>query len=256
MPVILEIIKEGQRHVTSVSYWQVASFWASVETTTSDILVVVDTPGLSEPAPDWPPEKAKEFELLLAEADHSDEQIGSYMGLQTKQLGILFPAIGAIIAAVFAAKDGVLSDQNAAKALLTLSLIGSFGILQTSITYGSTLTYMHYKNEVLGPKLKALLNLHYKPLSIIDSFVKTGVNGAVFFATYFATLGITLLNFGLLCYCWHLAHCERGLQLAIGAGFAGVIGSIAALVRTRQAIKAVHLLSSKQSSAITAQSDR
>jgi hypothetical protein len=211
----------------------------------SGTLAKMTTPEATEPAQQWAPEKEKEFQLLLAETEYANKQIGSYMGVQMKLLGILFPAIGAIIAVLFATeKDPVLSELNTAKALLTLSLIGSFGILQTSITYGSTLTYMHYKNKVLGPRLEALLKLGYKPLSTIDSFVKTGVSDAVFFATYLATLGITLLNFGLLCYCWRLAQCERGLRLAIGVGFAGVIGSIAAQVRTRQAIKAVGLIKS------------
>lgn len=219
---------------------------ASIGATTSDTLVVVaDTPGTSEPVPQWSTEKEKEFELLLSEANYADKQIGSFMGVQTKLLGILFPAIGAVIAVVFATeKDHGLSEPNTVKALLTLSLIGSFGILQTSIIYGSTLTYMHHKNKVLGPRLEALLKLNYQPLSTLDSFVNTGVSGAVFFSTYLATLGITLLNFGLLCYCWSLAHCEWGLRFAVGVGFAGVISSVAAQVRTRQAIKAVGLIKS------------
>jgi hypothetical protein len=202
----------------------------------------MDALGTTPPPREWPPEKEKEFALLLAEAEYADKQIGNYQGIQTKQLGILFPAIGAVVAVVFAAeKEAGLSPTNTAMVLLTLSFIGSFGILQTAITYGSILPYVHYKNEVLGPKLKSLLNLSYKPYTVIDSFANTGGSGAVFFATYFATLGVTLLNFGLLCYCWRLAHCEQGLRFAIGLGFAGVIGSFVALLRTHKAIVRVGL---------------
>lgn len=208
----------------------------------SDRFFRVSTPDSPRPARTWPTEREKEFELLLAETDYANKQIGSYMGVQMKLLGILFPVIGTIIAAVFAAeKNDVLSKESTATALLTLSLIGSFGILQTSITYGSTLTYMHYKNKFLAPKLQALLDLRYQPLATIDSFVETGVSDAVFFATYFATVGITVLNFFLLCYCLILANCDTGLMLAIGLGFAGVIGSYLAQVRTHRAIKAVGL---------------
>jgi hypothetical protein len=210
---------------------------------------VVATPDPAESGRTWPSEKEKEFELLLAETEYANKQITGYMDLQIRVNSFIFSALAAVVAALFAAQKSLeIPGPTAAKVLLVLSLIGSFGVLQTAITYGTSLTYIDRKQSVLGPRLQRLLGLSYQPLDTVPSFTDTGVSKAVLFAAYFSTVGVTLLNFGGLCYCVRLADGNCHLILAIGVGFVGVIGSFVAQVLTRRAMETVGLTKSTEKS--------
>src|SRR6185295_6769344 len=104
------------------------------------------------------PEHEMEFQLLLGEVEHANQQIGGYMDLQVKILGSLFSALGVGLGLLFAVGKTV-SSVATAKVLVALSLVASFGVIQSSISYGIALGYMHYKTFILAPKLRELLKL-------------------------------------------------------------------------------------------------
>jgi hypothetical protein len=200
------------------------------------------TPEATEPAQQWAPEKEREFQLLLAETEHANKQIGSYMDLQIKLIGFLFSALGAFVAILFAAS---LSSSNMAKAFLTISLIASFGVFQTAITYGTALSYIGYKAKILAPRLKELLQLGYQPLEAVRAFTSAGVSRAVFFSTCFVMAGITFLNLCLLRYCWELAgDNEGGIKFGIIVALIWVVGTVVAQILMGRALQRIGVVRS------------
>lgn len=206
------------------------------------------TPEAAGSAQDWPPEKDREFKLLLAETEHANKQIGSYMGVQMKLLGVLFSALGAFVAILFAAEDKVaLSNSNLAKAFLAISLIASFGVFQTAISYGTALSYIGYKARRLAPRFKALLRLNYQPLDSIRAFNSGGVSRAVLFSTCFLMAGITFLNLLLLRYCWKLAgEGEPGIKCGIVVAWIWVVGTVIAQILVGCAMKNIGVAGSTE----------
>ena len=125
---------------------------------------------------------AIELQILLSEKDHSDRLIAGYSELQLKLLAFLFAAASATVGLVFATGESVLGPRERAVAILIASIVGCVVALQSVVTYGLTLGHIHYKKDVLGPRLGALASLASTPLKAVEAFAKSGAREPVLLA--------------------------------------------------------------------------
>lgn len=150
--------------------------------------------------------RAMHFELLMKELEHADRQIGSYMDLQMKILALVFAFLGASLGLLLSTeKDRALTPQGTAKLLIIASAVASFGVLQSSINYGTALAYMHNKTHFIAPRIKVLLQLQEMPLPAIRAFRESPASPPVLLATLILAVGLAALNAGLLIIAWQKA---------------------------------------------------
>lgn len=196
-------------------------------------------------------QKEKECQLLLAETEHVNKQISGYMGLQIKLLAFVFAAFGGGLGLLFATSDKEISVDRPLKILVVLSLLGSFAILQTVITYGVVLTNIDYKTHVLGPKWQAILGLRYAPLDAAAWYGRSPVKKPTIIATIFLVFGAALANLALVTYlgiegfgrnCADEMKYEWGVRLAVVATGAMAVATVVSLFFLRPAMNAVGLL--------------
>ena len=104
-----------------------------------------------------------ELQVLLSEKEHADKQISSYLELQLKLLAFLLGAGSAALGFVFAKGEKILEPREIAIVILVTCVAGCVVMLQSVVTYGIALGYIHYKKSTLVPRLNVLFAL--QPLS-------------------------------------------------------------------------------------------
>jgi hypothetical protein len=185
----------------------------------------------------------KTHQLLLCETEHVNKQISSYMDLQIKLLTFVFAAIGGSLGLLFAVGPKPDSDR-AAEILLVISLLGSFGILQSVITYGIALTHIDYKTNVLGPKWQKLLGLDYAPFGAAERFRTSPVKKPALMATFFLFFGSAIANVAVVVYLVPTAP-KSGTWMCFGVATAAFMAGAALVSRLflRPAMKAAGIVS-------------
>ena len=159
-----------------------------------------------------------EFQIIMKELDHADRQIQSYMDLQMKILGVAFTFLGGILGLLLSKATGVANPQDLAKLLIVASALGSFGVLQSSIVYGTVIGYIYGKVHLIAPRLVRLLNLKETPLLAVRAFRESPAMLPVILATGVLAVGISALNVGVLWSALRLATSWSLTQyLALGA---------------------------------------
>ncbi len=160
-----------------------------------------------------------EFQVIMKELDHADTQIQSYMDLQMKILGVVFTFLGGILGLLLSTKvtDGT-RHQDLAKLLIIASSLGSFGVLQSSIVYGTVIGYIYGKVHLIAPRLARLLDLKEAPLLAVRAFRESPAMLPVMLATGALALGISALNLGVIWSALRLATSGSLTQyLGLGA---------------------------------------
>ena len=144
-----------------------------------------------------------EFQILVKELEHADKQISSYMDLQMKILGVVFTLLAASLGILFSTKTGqTLTQENVSVVLGVISLLSSFGFLQTVINYGIALGYMYYKQCNIAPRLQRQIGLSDTPLQAITAFQQSPARLPVMIAMSVMSVCIFTLNAGILYYAW------------------------------------------------------
>lgn len=174
----------------------------------------------------------KECQLLLSETEYVNQQISSYMDLQIKTLTFIFAAIGIGLGFLFG-KEHAPTPEQVPAILIVISLVGSFGILQSVVTYGVALTYIDYKANVLAGKWQSLLGLDYSPLEAAERFRRSSVKRATLVATFLLFSGCIILDLGIPIYLIFTGW-------KVGGGT--LVGSIAALCGALAALVSVGLI--------------
>lgn len=181
-----------------------------------------------------------EFQLLLKEVEHADRQIGAYLDLQIKILGLVFTVVAACLGLLLASgPEPALAPDDLAKLLAILAAVGSLGVLQSSITYGIALGYMHGKVEFLAPRLQALLELPHRPLQAIRAFRESPARLPVLLATAVLAVGVVILEAALLGSAWKLATPGSLTRWIVRASFALLVAVVACQVLIGSAMKRV-----------------
>jgi hypothetical protein len=144
----------------------------------------------------------KELEILLSEKEQADKQIGSYMDLQLKVHTVIFTAAAVAAGWIFTqSKDGrPPSLEVRGAAALTLAYLGSFAVLQGTITYGIVLGYIRYKHLVVGRRMQELLKLPKNPLVAMQTISSSLSNRMVVASSFFGGTFILVGSGGLLGY--------------------------------------------------------
>lgn len=169
-------------------------------------------------------DKEFEFQVLLKELDHADKQISAFMDLQMKVLGVVFTILAASLGLLLStAPDKALTPHNLAKLLVVISVVGSFGVIQSTINYGIALGYMHNKVHFIAPRLQRLIGLDQPPLQAVTAFQESPARVPVLLATLGLAAGILALNTGVLWSAWNLAAENSLTQMLVG-GAALLIG--------------------------------
>ena len=157
-----------------------------------------------------------ELQVLLKELEHADKQISSFMELQMKILGVVFTLLAATLGLLFTNKVGIkLEPQNIAILLVIISVVGSFGVMQSIINYGISLGYMHNKQDFISPRLKDLIKLKELPLQAVTAFESSPAKAPVLFATATVAAGIAVLNAVVLWQAWGKAGDEFSTKIYI-----------------------------------------
>ncbi len=159
-----------------------------------------------------------EFQIIIKELDHADRQIESYMDLQTKILGVVFTFLGVILGLLLSKVTKVENPQDLAKLLIVASALGSFGVLQSTIAYGSVIGYIYGKVHLIAPRLVKLLDLKETPLLAVRAFRESPAMRPVLLSTGVLAVGISALNAGVLWSALRVAASGSLTQyLAVGA---------------------------------------
>lgn len=167
----------------------------------------------------------KELEILLSEKEQADKQIGSYMDLQLKVHTVIFTAAAVAAGWIFAqSKAGQPpSPEVRGAAALTLAYLGSFAILQGTITYGIVLGYIRYKHFVVGRRMQDLLELKRNPLVAMQAISSSLSNRMVVAASFFGGAFILIGAGGLLGYVLRL---WRSHQISGSLFFGGLLACV------------------------------
>jgi hypothetical protein len=145
-----------------------------------------------------------EIQVLLSEKDHADRQIAAYSELQLKLLTFLFAAASAALGFVLAKGKDAIDPAQVPVVLVVVSVAGCVVMLQSVVTYGIALGYIHYKKAVLAPRLQSLAGMPAPPPLTVGSFATSPARYPVFFAS--AILGALhfVVTIALLAYAGHL----------------------------------------------------
>jgi len=143
-----------------------------------------------------------ELGLLLSEKENADERISGYYQLQSSILGLALSGVVGFLGFVFT-NEGLRTGVEFTYILLTLVAIASIAGLQSTIFNGFALGYIHYKQEVLGPRFQELLGLKKNPLLTAFDIGRSPAGMPIMIATRSlilaqALLGVLLFG-GALC---------------------------------------------------------
>lgn len=189
-------------------------------------------------------EKEMEFQLLVKELEHADGQVSSYLDLQMKILGLVFTVLAAGVGLLLTSRpDEAMSANNLAKLLTIAAAVASFAVLQSSITYGIALGYMHAKVSNLAPRFQRLLSLSEPPLQAVLAFQSSPSRLPVFLATIVLAVGLVGLELALLGIAWRLTTPGSLTRWFVRAGFALLVAVVACQVLIGAAMRKVGLAS-------------
>jgi hypothetical protein len=134
-----------------------------------------------------------ELGLLLSEKENADERISGYYQLQSTILGLALSGVVGFLGFVFT-NTGLRTGVELTYILLALVAIASIAGLQATVFNGFALGYIHYKQEVLGPRFQELLRLKKNPLSAASDISRSPANKPIMIATRSLILAQALLG--------------------------------------------------------------
>lgn len=174
------------------------------------------------------------FDLLMSEKEHADKQIDTYMDLQIKLLGIVLAALAAAAGWIFGQKNPP-EPQGAELSAVYLvgSTILSMTLLQTNISYGIALGYMHYKNTTLAAQFATLTAERTVRLVAVAAWSASPARKPVVFSAAFIAAATLLIALGLDIAAWKngqtviVLSCISGGILWLGAVTSTLLTGIA-----------------------------
>jgi hypothetical protein len=141
-----------------------------------------------------------ELQVLLSEKEHADRQIASYTELQLKLLAFLFGVGSVVLGLIFATGDKKLPEGSAPVVIIVASIAGCIVMLQSVLTYGIALGYIHYKKAMLAPRLVELAQLPTMPPLTVQSYRSSPARLPVFLASALLAVLHLVGTSGLLVY--------------------------------------------------------
>lgn len=132
-----------------------------------------------------------ELSLLLSEKENADERISGYYQIQSTILGLAFSGVVGVLGFVFT-KD--ISGPALIYIFLASVAIASIAGLQATVFNGFALGYIHYKQEVLGPKFVKILGLEDNPLLAASHINDSPASRPIMIATRSLILAQSLLG--------------------------------------------------------------
>jgi cation transporter-like permease len=186
-----------------------------------------------------------ELSILLSEKENADERISGYYLIQSTILGLAFSGVIGVLGFVFS-KDGIRSEPALTYILLASVAIASIAGLQATVFNGFALGYIHYKQEVLGPRFVKLLGLADNPLLAASHINDSPASRPIMIATRSLILAQSLLGlilFGGALYQFVTRATPEPNRESLIAGFivSGILlaGSIVAAVEFGRALDKV-----------------
>lgn len=180
-----------------------------------------------------------EFQVLMSEKEHADKQISSYLELQLKLLAFLLGTGSAVLGFVFAKGDKSLKPPEIAVIILVACFAGCVLMLQSVVTYGIALGYIHYKKATLAPRLRDLFLLGHEPALSVKSFGDSPARYPVFMASGALALVHALATSALLTYASYLVSAKRVIVASFVACWVLLIITLAIEVALARAMREV-----------------
>ena len=183
----------------------------------------------------------REYDLLISEKEYIDKQISKGSDLQVRHYFILFTVIPLALGwTIKSDMPGLQDNRLIATILLLIVIAACFFFLQIIILYSQTIAWINYKKNVLGPKLRDLLELEENPFETMAGVLISPARPAM------KTAVVTLLVAHILMVCaiWFMVlgnlsriHVPFTIGLLLGVSFLMIAGSILGLIRLVVAIK-------------------
>lgn len=183
--------------------------------------------------------KEVEISVLMSEKQHADSQIASFSELQVKLLAFLFGAASAGLGFVLAKGDKAIEPAQVPMVILLVCVAGCVVMIQAALSYGVALGYIHYKKQVLGPRLQELAAMSAPPRLSADYFRLNPARYPVVLATGALWAFHVLATAGLLLYAAHLASSSSAMFLMLACSWILLAATIAIEVPLALAMKAV-----------------
>jgi hypothetical protein len=139
------------------------------------------------------------FELLLSEKEHADSAIVGYADLHVKLFGFFGAGI-VLLGWLYSEKGGSghPSPTTAGMVCVALAVISCGIVVHGLSTYGLTLGYIQYKNEVLNPAFQELLALREPPLKAVTAWQNGAARTSITISSLFIFVQHKIVAIALL----------------------------------------------------------
>jgi hypothetical protein len=142
-------------------------------------------------------QEEKLFAVLMSEKEQADQQIRSFLDLQSKLTGVMLPALAATVGWLIVERKVPLSPEGKGIALLTVATLLEFGMIYGVFSYGVALGSMTYKHRFLNEQFELILGR--RPLGAVSAFKDSAARGPInFTAAIFNVLQLTAV--GIILY--------------------------------------------------------
>lgn len=122
-----------------------------------------------------------ELRVLLAEKSTTDERIRAHIQLLSTVHLVAFITVAALL--TYLGSHALAIGVPLALGLLGAALVSIVASLITTMLGGWVIGLVHFKNQVLGPRLRQLLGLSYNPLTAITEINRSPARDAIVLPT-------------------------------------------------------------------------